>query len=301
MYKKHFGLKEKPFSLLSDPSFLYFSHKHKAAFTILEYGLLEQTGITVITGEVGSGKTTLVNHLMNRVSSDELTIGIISNTHQLMGNLLQLIALAFNINHEDLDSVMLFKVLQGFFIVEYAAGRRVVLIVDEAQNMSEDALEELRLLNNINSGKDQLLQLVLVGQPELFDTLTKKSMRQFAQRVSAEYHLDALGCTETATYIHYRTRVAGAKQHLFDKAATMLIFYFSGGIPRLINSLCDQALVHAYATDAQVVNFEIALGSVKQKRIGGIQRFGEKTKEAERVRMVLRGMTGVDVGDVASV
>ena len=295
MYKKHFGLNTKPFSLLSDPGFLYFSDKHKTAFTILEYGLMEQTGITVITGEVGSGKTTLVNHLMNRVSSDELTLGVINNTHQLMGTLLQLIALAFNVEHEGLDSVALFKSLQTYFLDEYAAGRRVVLIVDEAQNMNENALEELRMLTNINSGTDQLLQLILVGQPELFDMLTQHRMRQFAQRVSSEYHLKALGRKETNSYIHSRTKRAGAEQHLFEKAATTLIFYFSGGVPRLINALADEALVHAYAMDVKIVSFAIVLESVKNKRIGGIQRFGIKSRDSEKTRELLEKMTGVDV------
>ena len=298
MYKQHFGLREKPFSLLPDPSFLYFSEKHKSAFSILEYGLLEQTGITVVTGEVGSGKTTLINHLISRVSLDELAIGVVNNTNQLMGTLQQVIALAFNIDHEGLDGVALLKVLQDYFIEEYAAGRRVVLIVDESQNLKEDALEELRMLTNINAGKDQLLQLMLVGQPELLTVLKQQSMWQFAQRVNSEYHLGAMSGKESAIYIHYRTRRAGARQYLFDKVATTLIYYLSGGIPRLINSLCDNALVHAYAVDAKVVNFDIAFESVRQKRIGGIQRFGEKSEDLEKVRERLEEITGVDVGEI---
>ena len=297
MYKQHFGLKEKPFSLLPDPRFLYFSEKHKSAFSILEYGLLEQSGITVVTGEVGSGKTTLINHLLSRVSSDELSIGVVNNTNQLMGSLQQVIALAFSVNHEGLDEVALLRVLQDYFIEEYSAGRRVVLIVDEAQNLGEDALEELRMLTNINAGKDQLLQLILVGQPELLAVLKQQNMWQFAQRVNSEYHLSAMSGKETAVYIHYRTRKAGAKRYLFDRVATTLIYYLSGGIPRLINALCDNALVHAYAVDAKVVTFNIALGSVKQKSIGGIQRFGEKSEELEKVRKRLEEVTGVDVGE----
>lgn len=300
MYKKHFGLTEKPFSLLPDPSFLYFSAKHKMAFNVLEYGLLEQTGITVISGDVGSGKTTLLRHLVNRLSSEELTVGMVNNTSRLMGNLQQLVALAFGIDHAGHDNVTLYRMLQDFFIAEYAAGMRVVLIVDEAQNLNTDELEELRMLTNVNAGTDQLLQVILVGQPELRDTLSQQSMTQLAQRVSAEYHLKELDFEETVNFIHFRTRTAGAERHLFDLSAAMVIYYLSGGVPRLINTLCDHALVCAYALDAKQVNLEIALDSAKEKRIGGIQRFGVRTPDAEKIREAVLGESGVDIEELIS-
>ena len=192
MYREHFKLKEKPFSLIPDPGFLHFSDKHKTAYSLLEYGLWEQTGITVVTGEVGSGKTTLLRHLLSQIDQAELSIGMINNTHAALGDLTQWIALAFGISHEGKDKVALFEGIQSFLIEEWAAGKRAVLIVDEAQNMDAETLEELRLYNNINSDGYQLLQIILVGQPELSDTLRLPHLSQMAQRVSVGYHIQPL-------------------------------------------------------------------------------------------------------------
>ena len=298
MYLEHFGLKEKPFSITPDPDFLYFSSKHKAALAMLEYGMFEQSGITVITGEVGAGKTTLIRHLLRRIPDDELTVGLISNVHQSLGTLMQWVAIALDLHmdYEDMSNIQIFRRLQEYLIHEYASGRRVVLIIDEAQNMDEGSLEELRMLTNINADKDQLLQIVLVGQPQLFKLLAHEDMAQVAQRVTAEYHLESLDLNETQLYIRNRLNVAGADgRNRFSMQAMAVIYYFSGGIPRLINTLCDHALVLAYANDAQKVDFEIALEAVKDKRIGGIRRFWQPPAEAESTRNVLKISTGVDI------
>ncbi len=300
MYCKYFGLKERPFSLVPDPGYLFFSPKHRAAFTMLEYGLLEQSGITVISGAVGSGKTTLIRLLLTRINHDELTVGVINNAHGYFVDLLEWIAAAFEVTSTGQSRVGLYREIQKFLVSEFGKGKQVVLIVDEAQNIDEKALEELRLLSNINSDKNQLVKMVLVGQPELLDSLRKPKLRQIAQRVSSEYHLEPLSCTETVAYIRYRLKVAGTEKKLFDAAAMLAIFYFSGGVPRLINTLCDHALVLAYGANKSQVDLEVALATAKGKRIGGIDHHREPSKELEKVRSLLKRGAGIDIESVVS-
>lgn len=298
MYEQHFGLNEKPFSLIPDPEYLYLSPEHKAGLAMLEYGLLEQSGITVITGDVGAGKTTLIRYLLRTIDYSQLTVGFITNTHRSFGDLMQWVASAFDIPHQDRDRVTLYRDMQEFFINEYASGRRVVLVVDEAQNIDADTLEELRLLSNINADKDQLIQIILVGQPELFEVLRRPELSQIAQRVSAEYHIKPLDSNETVQYVRHRVRVAGGSRYIFDIFAILAIYYFSGGVPRLINTLCDYALVHAYAQDKDVVDVGVALEVVAGKRIGGVQRFTESNADREHARLAVQKLTGVDLADV---
>ena len=299
MYKKHFGLREKPFSLIPDPDYLYLSPEHKAGLAMLEYGLLEQSGITVITGDVGAGKTTLIRYLLRTVDYNELTVGYITNTHHPFGDLMHWVASAYDIPHADKDRVTLYRDLQDFFIREYAAGKRVVLVVDEAQNIGPDALEELRLLSNINADKDQLIQTILVGQPELFDILKRPELAQIAQRVSAEYHIKPLDSNETVQYVRHRIMVAGGSRFVFDIFAILAIFYFSGGVPRLINTLCDYALVHAYAKGKDVVDVETAMEVVAGKRIGAVYRTTATNPDREKARQTVKQFTGVDLAEVS--
>ena len=304
MYREHFKLKEKPFSLIPDPGFLHFSDKHKTAYSLLEYGLWEQTGITVVTGEVGSGKTTLLRHLLSQIDQAELSIGMINNTHAALGDLTQWIALAFGISHEGKDKVALFEGIQSFLIEEWAAGKRAVLIVDEAQNMDAETLEELRLYNNINSDGYQLLQIILVGQPELRDTLRLPQLSQMAQRVSVEYHIQPLNWQETANYIRHRMVTAAMPEaeksvtRIFDSVAMAVVFYFSAGVPRLINTLCDFALVHAYAKGAAVVDLEVALEVVKGRTIGGVNRFSNNKAELDLVCKRVKEAIGLDLDEL---
>ena len=301
MYRQHFGLKAKPFSLIPDPKFLHFSDKHKVAYSLLEYGLHEQSGLTVITGEVGSGKTTLIRHLLSEIDQSELAIGLINNTHASLGDLTQWVALAFGIAHEDKDKVTLFRDVQDYLINEWANGKRAVLIVDEAQNMDKETLEELRLYTNINADGEQFLQIVLVGQPELRDILRAPELAQMAQRVSVEYHIEPLGWQDTANYIRHRLATASneesveASSHIFDSVAIAVIFYFSGGVPRLINTLCDFALVHAYAMGLQTINHSIALEVVRGRTIGGVNRFTNNEEQLKLVRERVLGAVGLDL------
>lgn len=246
LYTEHFNLKERPFSLLPDPDFLYWSTAHQKAYTMLEYGIVTRAPITLITGEVGAGKTTLLQHLLKSVGND-VKIGLISNAHGDRGELLRwvLMALDHPVNPQD-SYVDLFAAFQSYLIEEYAKGHRVILIFDEAQNLSADALEELRMFTNINSNKDELLQLVLVGQPELRDIVRRPELRQFAQRVASSFHLDAMDTRTVRKYVGHRLDIAGAERNLFSPSATKLVHEMTGGIPRLVNQLCDLAMVYAF-------------------------------------------------------
>lgn len=246
IYTSHFGLTERPFSLVPDPGFLYWSPIHRRAFTILEYGILTRAPITLITGEVGAGKTTLLHHLMKSLGGD-VRIGLISNAHGDRGELLRWVLLALDQPATPQETyVDLFSRFQACLIAEYAAGRRVVLIFDEAQNLSRESLEELRMFTNINANKDELLQLVLVGQPELRDIIRRPDLTQFAQRVSAAYHLTAMDAPTVRAYIRHRIEVAGGQPDLFNLSAAELVHEATGGVPRLVNQLCDLAMVYAF-------------------------------------------------------
>ncbi len=295
MYLSHFGLDKKPFELIPDPYFLHLSKMHSVALSLLEYGIQEQTGITVISGEVGSGKTTLIHHILNQIDQNTLTIGLISNTHESLGELSHWIALAFGLSHEGKDKVSLYHDIHNFIIKEYASGRRVVLIVDEAQNLGRETLEELRLFTNLNTNQDFLLQIILVGQPELAKTLSSPELSQIAQRVSVEFHLEPLGWQDTKNYINHRLITAGASETLFDETAIAVIFYHTGGVPRLINTLCDYALVYGYAQDEKKITFKIAMEVIRGRKIGGVNRFIKIADQTEAIRLRIKHKLGIDI------
>ena len=254
IYNEHFGLRERPFSLVPDPDFLFWSDQHRRAFSMLEYGLMTKAPITLITGEIGSGKTTLLQQLL-RTIEDDVTVGLVSNAHGDRGEILRWVLLALDqIPPEGADYVDLFGRFQDYLIDEYAAGRRVVLIFDEAQNLHREGLEELRMFTNINSGKDELLQLVLVGQPELLDLVSRPDLRQFAQRVASSFHLRSLTREMVGAYITHRLEAAGASWTIFSEAACRKVYEATGGVPRLVNQLCDLALVYAFSAEQYEVD-----------------------------------------------
>jgi type II secretory pathway predicted ATPase ExeA len=265
MYEKFYGLKGKAFSLLPDPDFLYPSKKHRMALTLLEYGLVNQASFSVITGDIGTGKTTLIRQLLKQMERD-MVVGLITNTHPSFGELLQWILMAFNIECDSRDKVVMYKTFMDFLIQQYAANRHTVLIVDEAQNMGPQALEELRMLSNINSEKDQVLQVMLVGQPGLRANLRDPRLEQFAQRISVDYNLDPLSLDETREYIRHRLSIAGGSPDIFDDAACEAVFRYSGGIPRLINLLCDTTLVYGYAEQATCIGASLVEDVARDKQ-----------------------------------
>lgn len=252
LYTSFFGFSERPFTLLPDPDFIFWSPQHRRAYAVLEYGIATHAPLTLVTGEVGAGKTTLVQHLLHRCE-DNLTIGLISNAHGGRGELLRWVLYALGIQTDSEDYITLFKLFQDFVVSEYAQGRYVVLVIDEAQNLSIEALEELRMFTNINSNKDELLQLILVGQPELRDMVSQPSLRQFAQRVTATYHLKPFDLQQTKDYVRHRLIHAGGTGDEFSVYAMKAIFHESEGVPRVINKLCDIALVYACTSESRTV------------------------------------------------
>ncbi len=304
MYTKFFGLTKKPFSLIPDPSFLYLSPKHKKALTTLQYGLVSHAGFTVVTGEVGSGKTTLLLSVLETMKG-QAEIGLITNTHSEFGDLLTWVFAAFDIKSDATNKAERYKIFVDFVTKKCFGNKRVVLVVDEAQNMDIQTLEELRLLSNININQQIMLQLVLVGQPELVEKLNKPELLQFSQRVSIEYHLKPLSYDETVLYIQHRLKIAGTSEAIFYTSACAALFYYSGGVPRLINNLGDLALVFAFAAEKKRVDWKIISEVAKERSTGGIKRFEgkvvltnnllERAAASEHFRRDLLELTGIDI------
>jgi general secretion pathway protein A len=268
MYEAYYGLQQKPFSILPDPDMIYWGPNHRLAFAMLEFGVMNNAGFTVITGEIGCGKTTLLRHLLRNLDSN-ITVGLISNTPQGKAELLQWVMMSLNQPFEDSYPV-LFKRFQTFLYQQYARKGRTILIVDEAQNLGLESLEELRMLSNINADKDQYLQIILVGQPQLKDLLRSPTLVQFAQRVSSDFHLRPLKPTEVSSYISYRLKVAGSATPLFSPEACSAIAHASQGIPRTINILCDTALIYGYAVLSKQITPEIVALVIENKSQYGV-------------------------------
>jgi type II secretory pathway predicted ATPase ExeA len=272
VYESFYGLSARPFSLLPDADFLYLSKRHRMAVNLLEFGMVTQAGFVVISGEVGAGKTTVVRRYL-RTIGDNVTVGVINNANKGFGRLLTWVAMAFELDHRGRDYAKLYTRFVDFLVAQYAAGKRTVLIIDEAQNFKADTLEELRMLSNVNNEKDQLLQMVLVGQPELLDTLKKPELRQFVQRISVHCHLEPLDGAETANYIRHRLGVVGGAPTLFDDTACAAVYFFSGGVPRLINLLCDLALVYGFSDDQPRIGIDCIVDAVLDRNKTGLSPF----------------------------
>ena len=252
MYEEFYGLTAKPFQMVPDPSFLYWSEAHVMAFAMLQYGVLSGSPITVVTGEVGSGKTTLMRKLLEDFPP-ELEAGLISNIQSGKGELLEWVLMAFEQPHDG-SHIDRFQRFQKFVLDAYASGRQVVLIVDEAQNLNVRDLEELRMLSNINAERDQLLQIILVGQPELREMLNRTELRQFAQRITSDFHIRPLEANEVYSYIERRMKCAGADYTVFPEATCELIYHATGGVPRLINILSDLCLVYGFSAERKLID-----------------------------------------------
>jgi type II secretory pathway predicted ATPase ExeA len=264
MYERHFGFQSKPFALTPDPAFLYLSRQHAMAMTMLEYGLESQAAFSLLTGDIGSGKTTLVRRLL-RGLGDQVAVGLISNTHGRFRSIHGWALSALGIAPADDSDIAKYEALVDSFVREYGRGRRTLLILDEAQNLSVEVLEELRLLSNVNSETDLVLQILLVGQPELRAKLARPELRQFAQRISVDFHLRPLDLGETHGYIRHRLTVARGNPELFRPEAIELVYARTGGIPRLLNQLCDFALVYAFAEGRLSMDVDLIAQVVRER------------------------------------
>src|SRR5277367_2667762 len=267
MYERHFGLKAKPFALTPDPTFLFPSRQHAMAMTMLEYGLESQAAFSLLTGEIGSGKTTLIRSLLRQLG-DQVVVGLISNTHARFTSIHSWALSALGIVPADDSEIAQYEALVDAFVRTYAKGRRTLLIIDEAQNLSLEVLEELRLLSNVNSERDLVLQILLVGQPELRHKLARPELQQFAQRVSVDFHLQPLDRSETHAYVRHRLEVAGGSPGLFQHDAVEFMYLRTKGVPRLINQLCDFALLYAFADGRLTIDADLVAQVVRDRSAG---------------------------------
>ncbi len=249
MYEQFYNLRERPFALSPDPEYLYRSRVHQEALDYLRYGLETHAGFIVITGEIGSGKTTLLQTLLRDLDSDT-TVGRIMNTMLEPRELLESIGIDFGLDPAGKSKPMLLRDLSQYLVDQRLAGRQVLLVIDEAQNLGLGALEELRMLSNLETEKSKLLQIVLVGQPNLRDKLAAPELEQLRQRITVSNHLPPLDAAETHNYINHRLQHAALGTPLtFPREATALVHGRSRGVPRIINVICDAALVFGYAED----------------------------------------------------
>ena len=263
MYLKHFDLTERPFSITPDPRFLYMSARHREALAHLLYGLGEGGGFVQLTGEVGTGKTTICRCLQ---VPENVDIAMVLNPKVTATELIATVCDELGISYpaESNSIKVLVDILNHYLLEAYAGGRRTVLIIDEAQNLSADVLEQVRLLTNLETATQKLLQIILIGQPELRKLLARDDMRQLSQRVTARYHLEPISRDEADAYIRHRLQICGASKTIFDKRAVDQIHDLSGGIPRLINVLCDRSLLGAYVEGSSQVNGKVVRKAARE-------------------------------------
>ena len=257
MYTKFYGFKTKPFEITPDPKFLFLSESHREALAHLTYAVREKKGFTVITGEVGTGKTTLVQTLLSRLNGDTRT-AYLFNPKLGATDFIHSVCEDFGVKSTKRSKGQYINQLHQFLLDCYGRNENVVLIIDEAHTLDPNLLEEVRLLTNLETPQSKLLQVILIGQPELNDTLNSPEFRQLKQRVSLRYHLQPLNEDDTKEFIRKRLRIAGgADPDMFTSKAIQEIFQYSKGIPRLINIICDNALLTGYTTDQKVIGHKI--------------------------------------------
>lgn len=264
MYQDFFGLHEKPFSIAPDPRYLYMTEQHREALAHLLFGVGDEGGFILLTGEVGTGKTTICRSLLDRLP-ENTDVAFIVNPRLSVNELLQSICDDLSISYPNNSTIKdLVDGLNQFLLNAYASGRNTILIIDEAQNLANEVLEQLRLLTNLETNEKKLLQLILLGQPELNDKLEQKNLRQLAQRVTARFHLMPLNESETIAYIQHRLHVAGYRGELFSKSAFKCVHTQSAGVPRLVNVICDRAMLGAYAQGQLLIEFPMVLEACKE-------------------------------------
>ncbi len=267
MYLKYFGFREAPFNLTPDPKFFFDSPLHREAWASLLYGIKEKKGFVVVTGEVGTGKTTLIRKVLRSLEATHHSV-FIFNTRLTFDELLETTLRDLNLEQSGLSRVAMLEKLNEFLLEKIRVGHTVSIIIDEAQNLTEDVLEGVRLLSNMETDREKLLQIILAGQPELDVKLDTQSLRQLKQRVTLWCRLDCLSQKDTESYIRHRLNIAGYEgPDLFDAASLSSIWEHTSGIPRLINAVCDSALLTAFATSKKIVSVNIVRESVRDLRI----------------------------------
>jgi general secretion pathway protein A len=296
MYEDFYGLKERPFTLVPDPDYLYLGSQHKLARAYLEYGIKERMGFVVLTGEVGTGKTTLIKSLL-REKEAGLRLGVLYQTSVEAEELLDLLLKEFQIRgHFGGSRAARLGAFNQFLLASHARGEHVVLVVDEAQNLGPKALEELRLLSNLQTDKEPLLQVILVGQPGLRDRLRHPALRQLAQRVAIHYHLRPLDQDETKEYIRFRLARAGGSG-IFTTSALDKIYEYTQGVPRRINAWCDLALVAGFAEGRHEIDGEF-IDLVISAQGGSLEDMEDAAEESSNPQKALMEMG--EPGEVAS-
>jgi type II secretory pathway predicted ATPase ExeA len=264
MYLEHFGLKELPFRLSPDPAFLYLSKHHARAKAYMESTIWFTDGFVVITGEVGSGKTTLIETFLSELEKD-VVVAQINQTQVSVIEFLQSVLVQFGYSPFKMKKAELLATLNEFLIEQYAAGRKVLLIVDEAQNLSNRVLEEIRLLSGVETTKEKVLRIILAGQPELNEKLDSDKLVQLVQRVRLRFHLTALTPEDARGYVLHRLDVAGAQgREIFEEDTHPFMFRYTGGVPRLVNTLCDTALMGAFALERDKVGLEEVRAAIEE-------------------------------------
>ena len=266
MYKEFYALKENPFNVTSDPAFFFSSKRHGEAFSHLIYGIKQRKGIIVITGEIGTGKTTLCRTLLNHLDNTTKTALILNPDFSDL-QLLQLITKDFGIVVKTQNKITLINGLNEFLLRETSQGHNVALIVDEAQNLKERQLEQIRLLSNLETEIEKILQIIIVGQPELNEKLKLTSLRQLNQRIAVRYHILPLEKSELSNYIVHRLKIAGAVDKLhFTKEAIQEIYLYSGGTPRLVNIICDRALLAGFVQGTFTIDYHVVKKCIEEVR-----------------------------------
>ena len=256
MYEEFFGFTEKPFNLAPDPDFLYLSRQHKNAVSSLDFGLMDDSGLILFTGEIGTGKTTIIRHMLRNLD-DEFNVAVVFNTNVTADQLLFLILEEFGLSPEKDSKASIIKTLTHFLMDIRNKGKRPLLIIDEGQSLSFDALEEIRLLSNLQDDSKMLLQIMLVGQPELKAKLNTPAMESMTQRIAVNYHLKPFNREETGLYISHRLETAGGNPDLFTVGAINIIHRMTNGIPRAINILCHASLVYGFADEIPIIGTQV--------------------------------------------
>ncbi len=256
MYEQFYGLRERPFSLLPDADFLYLSEQHQAALDMLELSLTDFSGYCVVSGEIGTGKTTLIRALLTRLPNT-ISAGLVSNTHHSFGDLMQWVLGSFGLKSTTESVEERCNQFFQFVIDEYAKGKSTLLIIDEAQNLSQEAMQQLSSLSQVNREGDKVLQIILVGQAELKEKLQNPELDSLAQQVSLFYHLTELSELDTGKYIQHRVNHSGGSSDLFSDSICQMVYQATHGVPRLVNRLCDLALICSYSKDSSVVELDM--------------------------------------------